>query len=844
MQQPTSYLTGTILSTLLALSCPADAQTTPSETTVAEQASPSQPAVDEQADSADEIVVTGRAGAGERSKLETSYAITTLSNDYLRTRAPSSVTEALKSVPGFWVEASGGEGSGNIRARGIPVDGFGSVNLLEDGLPVQHDPSLGYLNADQAFRIDDTVDRVEVVRGGPSSIFTPNAPGGVINFIIKRAGDTPSGSARVLYGPTANLLRADAWFGAPLGDWRLGVGGFYRDEDGVRDPGYTGNRGGQVRVDLGREFDRGRIDFSYKRLDDRAIFYTGIPLARDTDGDITGVPGFDANYDTTASRATAYLTLRSANGPLRFDNTEGTRIRLDQYSAMADYEIADGWTLSNKARYRESETVRNGVYPAALSTAEAYIVARRPSLLAAFPGATSVLLRYVDTGEAFDIAGQNGNGLVLENSARPVSVDEKEFLDDLRLVHRFDLFGQSHDVAIGAYYAHISETFGRYSATTVQNVSGDSRLLDLVALDGTGQVIGAQTQNGVSRFGSEFANGTGKSDTFALYASDEWQLTPTLRIDGGVRYERIETDGEQEGSTSVDLGDAATLADNNVLTGNGVLTGFDRNFDQFGFTIGADWQFASVAGAFARYTRAFRLPSVGSFITSATARPVTQKIDLYEAGLKLSTGMVSFYATAFNTDYSSYAISNFAFNPGSGGYDQRTEYADTRTYGVELEGVIRPIEWFDFSANGTVQNPEFRNLRFTEFVGGAPVDRDYSGNTLLRVPEVSFRLTPAVTLLGDRLRAQVDVEHYTKRYADAANTSVLPAYTVLNASARFALTPRLNLYAYGDNLTNEVGLTEGNPRSGELSSGQASSQLFIGRPILGRSFRIAAAYAF
>ena len=94
----------------------------------------------------EEIVVTGRAGAGERTKLDTSYAVTTLSNEMIRSRAPSSVTETLKSVPGFWVEASGGEGSGNVRARGIPVDGFGSINLLEDGLPVPHDPALGYLH--------------------------------------------------------------------------------------------------------------------------------------------------------------------------------------------------------------------------------------------------------------------------------------------------------------------------------------------------------------------------------------------------------------------------------------------------------------------------------------------------------------------------------------------------------------------------------------------------------------------------------------------------------------------------------------------------------------------------
>src|SRR5690606_6672743 len=110
----------------------------------------------------DTIVVTGRAGAGMRTKAETSYSITNIEEETLRLQAPTSVTEAMKSVPGFWVEASGGEASGNIRARGVPVDGFGSVQLLEDGMPIQHDPALGYLHGDQAFRLDETIERIEV----------------------------------------------------------------------------------------------------------------------------------------------------------------------------------------------------------------------------------------------------------------------------------------------------------------------------------------------------------------------------------------------------------------------------------------------------------------------------------------------------------------------------------------------------------------------------------------------------------------------------------------------------------------------------------------------------------
>lgn len=788
------------------------------------------------------IVVTGRAGSGGRTKAQTSYAISTLTADALRTRAPSSVTEALKSIPGFWVEASGGEGSGNVRARGIPVDGFGSINLLEDGLPVQHDPALGYLNADQSFRVDESIDRIEVVRGGPSSIFSSNAPGGTVNFIMRKPGDEFSGLAKYEYGPTSNLNRFDGWFGGPIGDgWKFAVGGFYRDEDGVRDPGFTGNRGGQIRADLSKDFDRGHVSVSFKRLDDHTILYTGIPLTKDANGNIVAVNGFGGHYGTLASPETAHLTLRDGNGGVvQYDNTDGTRVRLNQYSAMADYEIFDGWTLSNKARYRTSDTVRNGIYPSALMRATDFVAQQQAALLAAYPGATNVQLRYTDTGQAFDMANQNGNGLIVQNSARPVSISENEFLDDLRLTHEFDVGGMKHNFAIGGYFAHIKEHFGRYSAATLQDVSDNSRLLDLVALNAADQVIGSLTQNGVSRYSSEFANGSGKSNTFAIYASDEWQITRQMRIDGGLRYEHVITTGASEGSTIVNLGDPSTLADNNALVGNGVFKPFDRNFHHLGWTAGIDYQFTPHMGVFARYTSAFRLPGVGDFITNATATPVVQKIKLSEGGFKLSSEKVSLYLTGFNTDYSSYAISNYVFTNG-GGFAQSTQYADTRAYGVEAETVLRPVHWFDLSLEGTLQNPEFRKLHFTDSTN---TPQNYDGNMLLRVPKISLRATPAVTLLDGRFRAQVDIEHYGSRYADAANTQKLPSYTVINASVRFALTPKVTLYAYGDNLNNSLGLTEGNPRSGELSSGQAGDQFFIGRPILGRSFRFAAMYQF
>lgn len=170
----------------------------------------------------------------DRRRLEASYAVTTLSDTALRLQAPLSVAEVFKAIPGFWVEASGGEASNNVRSRGIPTDGYSSVTIQEDGLTIQHDGGLGWLNADQSFRLDETIGRVEAVRGGPASIFASNSPGGTVNFITRKPGSSPEGLAKATIGDYG-MYRADFWYGAPLGDgWGLTVGGFYRSDEGVR----------------------------------------------------------------------------------------------------------------------------------------------------------------------------------------------------------------------------------------------------------------------------------------------------------------------------------------------------------------------------------------------------------------------------------------------------------------------------------------------------------------------------------------------------------------------------------------------------------------------------------
>lgn len=533
----------------------------------------------------EELVVTGRAGTEGQKRIEASYAITTVSEDKLRMQSPPSVAEVLKNVPGLWVEASGGVGGANIRARGIPIEGFAAIALQEDGLPVQHDGGLGFLNTDFSFRMDETVNRVEVVRGGPSSIFASYAPGGTINFITRKATQPFEGLAKAEVGDWG-YWRGDAWMGGVVGGFRLGLGGYYRSDDGVRDPGFKANEGGQVRFQVGRDFENGSLDFNVKHIDDNTIFYLPVPLTFDSNGDTAEIPGFDATTGTLAGPETERLTFRTNRGPFVFDQGKGSDLKLTQYTGQATFEFA-GWQIKEGFRYRTSDLSRSAFFPntpVAAATRIAQDVARGAAL-----GVTAGRLTYVNGGQAFDVTGQNGTGLVMDAFLRTQDITLDETINDLRFQRRFEVGGQSHEVAFGIYYAKAEETFLQQGAAVLVDVRENARLLNMQGVNAAGQVVANFTENGVSRYGSQFNNAEGESESWALYAADEWNITEKLRVDFGARWERIELTGRNEGSSTINLNQSTTFADDQAISGNGAFTPLDRNFDDWGATVAVNY---------------------------------------------------------------------------------------------------------------------------------------------------------------------------------------------------------------------------------------------------------------
>src|SRR5204862_318366 len=256
--------------------------------------------------------------------------------------------EILRYVPGFTrIESSGGEVNENIGMRGIL--GVEYVMFMEDGLPVFPTMHTFFMNADNLFRMDENIERAEVVRGAGSALFGSNTPGALINFINRTGGPEVRGTLKA-YGGTGDYARTDFNVNGPVGpDWRFNIGGFYRYNRGARDPGFPGTSGGQLKASLTRNFTNGYFRTSLKVIDVRNQFILDLPfMYPDTNNlkSYQNVPGF-SDYGSMNTNEGNNVTVPTPDGQLTFKKAYegGHNVSLGAY--FANYSQTNQWYFTD-----------------------------------------------------------------------------------------------------------------------------------------------------------------------------------------------------------------------------------------------------------------------------------------------------------------------------------------------------------------------------------------------------------------------------------------------------------------------------------------------------------------
>lgn len=751
----------------------------------------------------EEVVVTGTASRA-RTKYESSVGISTFDRADIARRAPVSTADLISAVPGFWVESTSGTTHGNVFARGIVQDGgYRYVGLIEDGLPVYPVFELSFYNPDQFIRVSESIARVEAVRGGTAPVFTTGAVGGSINFVNEAPSRNPELRVKAMLSDYASRA-VDMFWSSPLSSrWGMTASGYVRSSDGIRSPGYAADSGGQLRVELRRVSSDSEIGIYGKYIDDKSLFGVPIPLRGSpsnpvaVDGSAAGVYSLHSEDLRLAGLPPSAMEAGVENSDL----ADGIHPRI--LSAGVDYRYfrSSGLSLTSHTRLTAGDVAFNSMF-----TGDA------PVTGVEFAGSRNVSpdYAYVSNGEAFD------PGFLVQNHGHwAIFKDYRALQNDTRL--NFAL--GRHDLAAGVYAADFSMADRWSLGNLILTDVGDRprRLL----LDGV------TDPSGFTRY--SFLNLRADYDgaATALYLSDEWDLDDRLRLDLGLRYDRQSLDGSiSEGMQAVDLdGDPATPWDVAVLAGDERRKA-EASFDNLGYSVGFNYALSDRHATFGHFTRSAKLPHFDDMRNGILEKDVVTNI---EVGYKAALDKLALFFTGYRTEFDNVPFSDILVD---GSIIVRR--AETRTYGVELEGIFEPIDTVSLRFALTLQDPEYRNF------DGVSIDNN--GNQVRRIPRIMVRLVPSIWFADGRGRAFVTIAHYGSRFANDENSIELPAYTKVDAGIQYALNDAWSAQLNVDNLSNEIGLTEGNPRTDVGASG--IGQLYNARTLFGRSLMLAVRYSF
>ena len=205
----------------------------------------------------DEVVVT--ANKYEQKQSTTGKVLNIISRQQLERSGGKTLSEVLNTLPGLtMIGANNVLGTNqNISIRGASA---GNVLLLIDGIPV-NDPSAITNYYDLNFINIDQVERIEVLKGGQSTLYGSDAVAGAINVILKKADKKITVFGGVT-GGSYNTLKESIGFGGQQKNTHFSINYTHQSSDGFSAATDKNKVGGFDNDGFKQHALNGRFEFS------------------------------------------------------------------------------------------------------------------------------------------------------------------------------------------------------------------------------------------------------------------------------------------------------------------------------------------------------------------------------------------------------------------------------------------------------------------------------------------------------------------------------------------------------------------------------------------------------
>jgi outer membrane receptor protein involved in Fe transport len=792
-------------------------------------------------DELEQVVVTATA-TGVR-KIDASYTITSVSAEDIKQANPKSAADLLKVSPGLWPESSGGQTGANIEIAGFP--GGGDAPYFTNqimGSPVYGAPTLSFFEGTSAIRLDDTVERVEIVQGGPSVVFADGQMGASANYILRRGTDKETGSVGFTYG-SEQLYRVDTFYGGKLAEgWYGSAGGFYRYSNGVRDPQFPADNGGQFTATISHDMDIGSFTIYGRVLRDKNQFITPVPLIQQGQDNFSAYPGFDPLTSTYYSKAIQHVYLPTYPGGQGGDadlaNGRGADVHF--IGANGDFDLGGGWTVSDKFLFfggnMDTNALFSGSNPASLND-ELY------NLSTDFGGyalpAGSATATYVGGGAV------DPNQSVIHQGWWFIHKHLFSINNDLRVSKQ--IF-EGNTATVGVYVAHYTD-HDKWSLGNQMLMTNtpNARPITVSYVDpATGQTLQKLDPQGFDFNGGYNITEDGSATHVAGYFSDSWRLGPWL-FDASVRAEHVDMSNTVCNLSNVDLdNNPLTLYDNASARCNGTATTIDYKPTRVPWTVGVNYELASNMSVYGRVNKGYHYLDFDNGLRGSTTgnTPPEQSVENQEVGFKFQSSLVFADITVYHKSFK-----GLQYQPtdGAGGPVGGKLIYGSDSKGVNFNIVVSPIERLKVAFVGNyldgIYTGYFACVPFVNSVTGngcAVID----GKQLQRQPKFRIAVQPAYTIpfgWGD-LSAFLTYSHVGAHTQDQSGLQQLGTYHTLDFGVVANYGENWELRVQGTNVTDELGLTESNSRIFGPAAGTGG--VILARPLEGREVNVGVKYKF
>lgn len=668
---------------------------------------------------ASDIVVT--AQKREQKLQDVGIAVSVLSEKDIQNRSISSAIDVVSAIPNLKYNAySSSQVVFNM--RGVSQNDYGDQQ--EPPVAVYQDDSYASSITTASFPVFDLA-RVEALRGPQGTLFGRNATGGAVQFVSNQPTDTFEGYLSLTYGRYNQTIVEGAVSG-PLGEnLSARISGVYNRDDGYiqnitpgqKDRGANNHWGLRAIFALEpSESFKAKLTLRYARADKerQAGIYNYAPTCPNAQfqGEFMSPTDFCGYWGTTGTAGPGYFNpaiaasqggnpwATAGTGDAYMDRKMfGATLRLDAQIGSLDFVSISDYQHLNKF-YIESGNGQPEL---------PYVENVTPAASGPCPAPASAVTCYASGTVFFQDANVN------------------QFTQEFRFSHSSDrnflTFGAFGMIIDGDYEAKYAVPFIAY----------DPRV-----------------------------NFTQRTESFAVFAQNEFELSDKVKLIGGIRYWRDSKEGDYTavqllplyalslhfgpgGISYTDLTGTNTPGSWTFGSGTSGVTitpaAASPTFD--GITARAQIDFkpndntllylsynrGSKSGGFTFSTGTPFPTQLVDTLNNLTYRPET--LNSYELGLKstLAPG-TTFNVAAFYYDYQNYQ----AFVQV--GFTQVVRNLPAKVYGIEADFTARPAPGLTFQLSAAYQSSEVRNVLLPDGVTvenhDLPQAPAFSGSALVR----------------------------------------------------------------------------------------------------------------